>query len=372
VSCGSPLSGSSGCTRCLMALGLSEGLDSDPGLEPRDRIGPFRILDMLAPTPGGVVYLADPDEPGTGAVEVELLGPEADPTEVLARFEAERPRLDRVAHAGLARVADAGATEDGRAWLAAERTGGVPLTEHCDRDKLTIDQRLAIFLDACDAVACAHEAGAVHGDITPAHVRFVEDGGSGHLRVVGLGRAAVAGPRMTRQTFASAIGLVAGAPGYLSPEQVHDAPSTLEARTDVYGLGALLCDLLGGSPPFESRRLHQAGWERLGRLIGEKPPTTPHARVAALPPDAAMEVAWRRSTAPRPLRRALRGDLDAIVARALEKDPSRRYQTVRELADDVARHRRREPVTARPPTVVSRTLSLLERTVAALLPRRSG
>jgi len=368
VRCGAALAGSSGCTRCLLALGLTEGLGSDPDLEPPDRIGPFRVLDALASTVGASLYLAESQEPGTVPTEVEVLGRGADASEMLSRFEAVRPRLARVSHAGLAKLVDAGLTDDGRAWMAAERTGGVPLTEHCDREGLTVDRRLALFLDVCEALACAHEAGVVHGDISPASVRIVEVQGSPRPRVAALGRAAVAGPRLNRRTFSTALGLVADTPGYLSPEQVQDPPSTGDVRTDVYGLGALLCDLLGGSPPFESRRLHRAGWDRLDRVVGRKPPTTPHARLASLPPDAAADVARRRSAATDSLRRALRGDLEAIVGKALEKEPSRRYQTVRALADDVARHRRGERVSARPPSLAARSLAALAR----LTRRRSG
>jgi serine/threonine protein kinase len=376
--CGAVLAAGGGeCARCLLALGLTEGLtpQTDPGLsspetgaELPERIGAYRILDTLGAGGMGVVYLAEQEEPVRRRVALKVVRAGLDSGDVLGRFEAERPALAGMDHRGIARVFDAGTTDDGRPYFAMEWVA-VPITEYCDREQLTSRQRLELFADVCDAVQHAHAKGILHRDLKPSNVLVTEAEGRPCPKVLDLGMAKVLGLKPGPQALYTALGLLAGSAGYVTPEQADPGSPGVDARSDVYSLGILLYELLVGEPPFEPRRLRQTGWAGLVRIIQHEEPPRPSVRVTTLTSAAATEVAQRRRTEPRRLARELRGDLDWIVLKALEKDRSRRYQSAHELGLDVQRKLQDEPVVARSPSLVNRigrTLRRLRLVLAAL------
>jgi serine/threonine protein kinase len=346
------------CPRCLLALGLSTGFgsrDVAPGVslsedvagDLPDSIGGFPILDLLGAGSRSVVYLAGQER----RVALKVVRSELDPRQVLARFEAERPALDQVSHPGLAKVLDAGTAEDGRPWFAMEWVQGVPITEHCDRERFTVRQRLELLVEVCGAVQHAHAAGVIHRDIKPSNILVTEEEGSPRPKILDLGVARALDQRLTAEALYTARGLLSGTPCYVAPEHTEpEGPgSEVDARSDVYSLGMLLYELLAGAPPFDARRLRQAGWAEMMRTIREEAPPRPSTRVATLGGASASEVAVRRRTEPRRLVEELRDDLDWIALRALEKDPSRRYSSADGLGLDIQRHLRDEPVSAGPP-----------------------
>jgi serine/threonine protein kinase len=368
--CGGLLPVGGVCTRCLLALGLTEGLTppADPGLsspdsgaEPSRRIGPYRILDTLGAGGMAVVYSAEQRDPVRRRVALKVVRAGLDSGDVRERFEAERPALALMDHPGIAKVFDAGTTDDGRAYFALEWVAGVPITEYCDRERLTARQRLELFVRVCDAIEHAHTKGVLHRDIKPSNVLVTEAEGRPCPKVLDLGLAKALGPKLTEQTLYTALGVLVGTPGYMSPEQSEPTPAGVDTRSDIYSLGVLLYELLVGEPPFEPRRLRKVGWAGMVRIIQHEEPPRPSRRVTTLAGATATEVAERRRTEPRRLARELRGDLDWIVLKALEKDRSRRYQSASGLGLDIQRHLRDEPVVASPPSLVGRIGRALRR-----------
>jgi len=351
--------GEASCVRCLLALGLSPAgasPDSDPARSPVDKdparpsegIGPFRILDTLGSGVLGVVYLAEPSPPEERNVALKVVPAGPDARAALTGHDAVRPALARLDHPVLARVLGSGMAEDGRAWFATEFVPGVPITEHCDRERLPVRPRLELFADVCEAVDHAHTRGVLHGNLKPSNVLVTEEEGRPRPRVLDLGLATALLPKRSEQTLYTAAGLLAGPPGHLSPEQLEARPD-VDARSDVYSLGVMLYELLCGTPPFEPRRLRQGGWAEMVRVIQQEEPARPSARLAARAGPTADEVGVRRQTDPRRLAQELRGAPDGITLKALEKDPARRYSSAGELAADLRRHLSGGPVTAHSP-----------------------
>jgi serine/threonine protein kinase len=355
--------GGGGCARCLLALGLTEGLTpeaapgpspSDPGAEIPERIGPYRILDTLGSGGMGVVYLAEQEGPLRRRFALKVVRPGLGSGDVLRRFEVERQALALLDHPGVARVFDAGTTDDGRTYFAMEWVAGVPITEHCDRERLTSRQRLELFVEVCGAIQHAHTKGILHRDVKPSNVLVTEAEGRVQPKVVDFGVAKALGPKLTEETLHTALGVLVGTPGYMSPEGSDPTVAGVDERSDLYSLGVLLYELLVGEPPFEPRRLRRAGWAKLVRIIQHEEPPRPSTRLGKLGADTATQVAQRRRTEPRRLARELRGDLDWIVLKTLEKDRSRRYQSAHDLGLDIQRHLRGDPVVACPPSLISR------------------
>ncbi len=363
------------CPRCLLALALHHSEDT-PAVDSRnehtpevsypggdhtetrrdepaplpDRIGPYRILDTLGTGGMGIVYLAEQEEPVRRRVALKLVRPDLDFRQVLARFESERQALALMDHPAIAKVFDAGTSDDGRPYFVMEHVAGLPITEYCDQKRLGSKQRLELFAEVCDAIQHAHTKGIVHRDIKPSNVLVTEAEGRPRPKVIDFGIAKALHQKLTEKTLYTALGVLVGTPGYMSPEQAAPSPLDVDTRTDVYSLGVLLYELLVGSPPFESKRLREAGWAGMVRIIQEEEPARPSARVTTQT-KAGKDVAGRRGTEPGRLTRELRGDLDWIALKALEKDRSRRYQSAQGLAEDVRRHLVDEPVTAGPPTL---------------------
>ena len=376
--CGAPLPKRHGegksCPRCLLALGLSTGLgsgDRAPKVSPAgdgstafpDPLGELRILDCLGVGEAGTVYLAEQTRPARRKVALKVVRAGLDAVEVLERFEAEREALALITHPGIAKVSETGTAEDGRAYFLMEWTPGVPITEYCDRERLTTHQRLELFVAVCEALHGAHEVGVVHRNIKPSNVLVVEEGGNPRPKILDLGIARALDQRLTAESLYSARGLLAGTPYYVPPELTEPSGlgSETNARSDVYSLGVLLYELLAGVPPFDARRLRQAGWEEMVRVIREEEPVRPGRRVRGLERVAATEVALQRGTDPRRLAQELQGDLDAIVLTTLMKDPSRRYSSALDVAADVRRHLGHEPVSVAPGGLGARLRRFLRR-----------
>ncbi len=299
-----------------------------------ERIGRFRLLDVLSAGNTSTTFLAE-EEPGGRRVALRVLSPREDAQEILSRFEAARDALAGASHPGLARVVDGGVSEEGSPWFATEWVPGVPITELCDRKRFTVRKRLGLFIAVCEAIEDGHARGLVHLDLQPGKVLATEEEGGIRVRVVDLGLARVLDGKPSEQVLYSGRGLLEGTLAYFSPEQLDPTGLDPAAPTDVYALGALLYELLVGVTAFESRRLLRKGWAGMTRIIEQEAPQPPSRRVAGLGSIRLSEVSAQRRTEPPRLVRELRGDLDWITLKALEKAPSRRYASAGGLGFDV-------------------------------------
>jgi serine/threonine protein kinase len=303
----------------------------------------YRIVRELGEGGFGVVYAAEQLRPVRRAVAVKVIKPGMDTRGVIAHFASERQALAVMDHPGIARVFDAGVTGAGRAFFAMELVAGMPLIEYCDGKKLGLRERIEIFIQICHALQHAHQKGIIHRDLKPGNVLVADPDGTPLPKVIDFGIAKAAdGQRLGEQTIFTAFEPFIGTPAYMSPEQADFGGTDIDTRSDIYSLGVMLYELLTGRPPFEN--LSHAGLDETRRRIREEIPARPSALVAALPLDQQSSVAKNRGTDPARVIRGLRGDLDWVTMKALEKDRARRYASAAGFAADLRRCLDAEPV----------------------------
>ena len=321
--------------------------------------GRYKLVEPLGEGGMGTVWMALQTEPVRRPVAVKLIKPGMDSRQVLARFEAERQALALMDHPSIARVLDAGATERGRPYFVMELVKGVPITRYCDEYKLTPRERLELFVPVCQAVQHAHQKGIIHRDLKPGNVLVARYDDKPVPKVIDFGVAKAAGQPLTDRTLMTGFGAVIGTPEYMSPEQATFNALDVDTRTDVYALGVLLYELLTGATPLSRKELEAGGLLEMLRAVREQEPPRPSAKLstaATLPAIAAA-----RGTEPRKLAGLVRGELDWIVMRAMEKERGRRYQTASSLAADLERYLAGEPVHAAPPSAVYRARKFARR-----------
>ena len=330
--------------------------------EPGTCIGRYKILQQIGEGGFGAVYMAEQQEPVRRKVALKIIKLGMDTRRVIARFEAERQALAMMEHPNIARVFDAGATDSGRPYFVMELVKGIPITEYCDRNRLGTRQRLELFLQVCSAVQHAHQKGIIHRDIKPSNVLVTLHDSVAVPKVIDFGIAKATSHRLTEKTLFTEFRQFLGTPEYMSPDQAEISGLDVDTRTDIYSLGVLLYELLTGTTPFDSATLRRAAYGEIQRIILETDPPKPSTRVETLATaDSGRDIALHRGCEAVTLSRIIRGDLDWIVMKAMEKDRTRRYQTTNELANDVYRHLNNEPVLAGPPNVVYRFSKFMRR-----------
>ena len=337
---------------------LSTPLTEKPG----DHIGHYKLLQQIGEGGCGVVYMAEQEQPIRRRVALKVIKLGMDTKAVVARFEAERQALALMDHPNIAKVLDAGATDTGRPYFVMELVRGIKITEYCDQNNLSTEERLNLFVQVCHAIQHAHQKGIIHRDIKPSNILVTVHDGKPLPKIIDFGIAkATSGQLLTDKTLFTAFEQFIGTPAYMSPEQAEMSTLDIDTRSDIYALGVSLYELLTGRTPFDQEELVAAGLSEMRRIIREREPLRPSTRISTLEAADQTTVAKRRHSEPPQLIHLVRGDLDWIVMKCLEKDRTRRYETANGLADDVVRHLQDEPVTARPPGRVYRLQKLVRR-----------
>lgn len=318
-------------------------------LPPKDPeyIGYYRVLERIGEGGMGVVYRAEQREPIFRSVAIKVVKLGMDTHEVVARFEAERQALAMMNHPNVAKIFEAGVTDDGRPYFVMEYVPGEPVTGYCDQRKLSIRQRLQLFTQACDAVQHAHQKAIIHRDIKPNNLLVALQDQGPVVKVIDFGVAKAVGHRLTEHTLYTEHGKLIGTPEYMSPEQAEISGVDIDIRTDIYSLGVVLYELLAGALPFDSQTLRTAKFDELRRIIREQKPLRPSQRVTTLH-EQGTTAATERGTDLLSLQRTLRGELEWIPLRAMHKDRAERYRSAAELADDIGNYLASRPLLAGP------------------------
>jgi serine/threonine protein kinase/tetratricopeptide (TPR) repeat protein len=312
-------------------------------------IGHYRLLEQIGEGGFGIVFMAEQQEPIRRKVALKVLKPGMDSRQVIARFEAERQALALMDHPNIAKVLDAGQTAGGRPYFVMELVKGLPVTAYSDQSRFTTRERLELFVSVCQAVQHAHQKGIIHRDLKPSNVLVTLHDGTPLVKVIDFGIAKALGQQLTDKTLFTGFAQMVGTPLYMAPEQAALSNVDVDTRSDVYSLGVLLYELLTGTTPFDQERLRAVGYDEMRRIIREEDPPRPSTRLSTLG-QAAATVSTQRQSDPKRLSQSLRGEVDWIVMKALEKDRNRRYESASALARDLERYLTDEPVLACPPS----------------------
>src|SRR4051794_581084 len=337
-----------------------------PGEGPGAVIGPYKLLQQIGEGGMGTVYMAEQEKPVRRKVALKVIKPGMDSRQVVARFEAERQALALMDHVNIARVLDAGATENGLPYFVMELVHGVPITRYCDENRLTPRERLELFVPVCQAIQHAHQKGVIHRDVKPSNVLVTLYDGRPVPKVIDFGVAKATEQKLTERTLFTHYGTLVGTLEYMSPEQAEMSALGVDTRSDIFSLGVLLYELLTGSTPLSHKRVKEAAYAEVLRLILEEEPPKPSTRLSESG-EALASISAQRHLEPAKLTKLVRGELDWIVMKTLEKDRNRRYETANAFAADLQRYLADETVQACPPSAWYRFRKLARRNKVGLL-----
>ena len=331
-------------------IGIAEAaptLDQPVSERPGTVVGRYKLLQKIGEGGFGIVFMAEQQSPVVRKVALKVIKPGMDSHAVVARFEAERQALALMDHPNIAHILDGGITESGRPYFVMELVQGLPITEYCDKNVLSTEDRMRLFIDVCKAVQHAHQKGVIHRDLKPSNVLVTLHDGRPVPKVIDFGVSKAISQRLTEKTLFTAYGQMVGTPQYMSPEQAEMSGLDVDTRSDIYSLGVLLYELLTGTTPLEADRLLTAGYAEMQRIIREEEPLRPSVRLSTLG-ERLTVISRHRSTDPKRLQQQVCGELDWIVMKSLEKERVRRYDSANSFAADVERYLTGEPVEAHP------------------------